>query len=66
MAATANKPTISKGDAMFDIQKAVLVHWKQYYLFGNIIRSTNHGKAYLVRLANGLLVQVKAERIIQV
>ena len=62
----ASQPTDKGGPTMFDLQKAVLVHWKQCYLVGNIIRPTNHGKAYLVRLANGLLVQVKAERIIQV
>jgi len=49
----------------FDFRKPVVVQWKQAYYLGDLVRRTNHGKSYLVRLANGLLRQVKPERIFQ-
>jgi len=49
----------------FDFRRPVWVRWKNSIQFGRLVRQTNHGKSYLVRLANGLLRQVKPERIFQ-
>jgi len=48
-----------------DFSKPVWVRWKQAYYIGTLVRRTNHGKSFLVKLANGLLVQVKAARLFQ-
>ena len=50
---------------MFDFSKPVRVRWKQSFHLGQLVRQTNDGKSYLVKLANGLLRQFKAERILQ-
>jgi hypothetical protein len=49
----------------FDFGKPVLVLFKSCYYCGRLVKRTNHGKSYVVHLDNGLVRQVKAERIIQ-
>jgi hypothetical protein len=49
----------------FDFSKPVLVLWKTYRYLGQLVKRTNQGKSYVVKLDNGLVRQVKAERIVQ-
>lgn len=49
----------------FDFSRPVMVLWKTYYHSGRLVKRTNRGKSYVVQLDNGLVRQVKAERIIQ-
>jgi len=49
----------------FDFDRPVMVWWKSYYHTGRLVKRTNQGKSYVIRLDNGLIRQVKAERIVQ-
>lgn len=47
-----------------DIGKAVLVRWKGRLAPGVLVKKANHGKSVVVQLDQGIKVQVKAERVV--